>query len=36
VQGIIGASPFVITMLLMIVILSLWPRLALWLPAIAG
>jgi len=33
---IIGASPFVITMMLMILILSLWPRLALWLPALAG
>lgn len=33
---IIGASPFVITMLLMIVVLSIWPRLALWLPSIAG
>jgi C4-dicarboxylate transporter, DctM subunit len=33
---IIGSAPFVITMLLMIVILSVWPRLALWLPSIAG
>src|SRR5712672_4005812 len=33
---IIGASPFVITMLLMIVVLSVWPRLALWLPSMAG
>jgi C4-dicarboxylate transporter, DctM subunit len=33
---IIGASPFVITMLLMIVVLSIWPRLALWLPSLAG
>ena len=33
---IIGAAPFVITMLLMIVILSIWPQIALWLPSIAG
>ena len=33
---IIGASPFVITMLLMIVILSLWPQIALWLPQLAA
>ncbi len=33
---IIGASPFVITMALMIVILSLWPQLALWLPRVAA
>ena len=33
---IIGASPFVVTMLLMIVILSLWPRVALWLPSLAA
>ena len=33
---IIGASPFVITMLVMIVILSIWPQIALWLPSIAG
>jgi C4-dicarboxylate transporter, DctM subunit len=33
---IIGASPFVITMLLMIIVLSIWPRLALWLPSMAG
>jgi tripartite ATP-independent transporter DctM subunit len=32
---IIGASPFVIAMLLMILILSVWPRLALWLPTVA-
>jgi C4-dicarboxylate transporter DctM subunit len=32
----VGASPFVITMLLMILVLSLWPNLALWLPSIAG
>jgi C4-dicarboxylate transporter DctM subunit len=29
---IIGATPFVITMLVMIAILSYWPKLALWLP----
>ena len=33
---IIGASPFVITMLLMIVVLSVWPRIALWLPRAAA
>ena len=33
---IIGASPFVITMLLMIAILSYWPQLALWLPRAAA
>ncbi len=33
---IIGASPFVMTMLLMILILSIWPKIALWLPSIAG
>ena len=33
---IIGASPFVITMLLMLVILSIWPQLALWLPQLAA
>jgi C4-dicarboxylate transporter DctM subunit len=33
---IIGASPFVLTMILMVVILSLWPQLALWLPRIAA
>ena len=32
---IVGASPFVITMLLMILLLSLWPGLAMWLPSIA-
>lgn len=32
---IIGASPFVLTMVLMIVILSLWPQIALWLPKLA-
>jgi tripartite ATP-independent transporter DctM subunit len=33
---IIGASPFVITMMLMVLILSLWPQIALWLPRIAA
>jgi len=34
---IIGAAPFVITLLVMIAILSYWPSLALWLPrAVAG
>jgi tripartite ATP-independent transporter DctM subunit len=33
---IIGAAPFVVTMILMIAVLSLWPGLALWLPQTAG
>jgi TRAP-type C4-dicarboxylate transport system permease large subunit len=33
---IIGAAPFVITMLVMIAILSYWPNLALWLPRAAS
>jgi TRAP-type C4-dicarboxylate transport system permease large subunit len=33
---IIGASPFVVTMILMIAILSYWPQLALWLPRVAS
>jgi tripartite ATP-independent transporter DctM subunit len=33
---IIGASPFVITMLVMLAILSYWPDLALWLPRVAA
>jgi tripartite ATP-independent transporter DctM subunit len=33
---IIGASPFVITMLLMLLILSIWPQIALWLPQLAA
>ena len=33
---IIGAAPFVVTMILMIALLSLWPALALWLPQHAG
>src|SRR2546422_6248847 len=33
---IIGASPFVITMLLMLVILAIWPEIALFLPRMAA
>ena len=33
---IIGALPFVVTMLLMIVVLSIWPSIALWLPKLAA
>lgn len=33
---IIGTSPFVVTMMLMLAILSLWPSLALWLPQMAA
>ena len=33
---IIGAAPFVVTMLVMIAILSYWPSLALWLPRAAA
>jgi C4-dicarboxylate transporter, DctM subunit len=33
---IIGAAPFVITMLVMIAILSYWPSIALWLPRAAA
>ncbi|MGE0752615.1 MAG: TRAP transporter large permease [Variibacter sp.] len=33
---IVGASPFVITMMLMVLILSLWPQIALWLPRLAS
>ena len=33
---IIGAAPFVITMIVMITVLSVWPQLALWLPQTAG
>jgi C4-dicarboxylate transporter, DctM subunit len=33
---IIGTSPFVITMMLMLVILSVWPSIALWLPQLAA
>jgi len=33
---IIGASPFVITMMIMVLILSIWPEIALWLPKLAA
>jgi len=33
---IIGAAPFVLTMIVMIVLLSIWPMMALWLPQRAG
>ena len=33
---IMGSLPFVFTMMLMIVLLSIWPRIALWLPSIAA
>jgi TRAP-type C4-dicarboxylate transport system permease large subunit len=33
---IIGASPFVITMMLMLAIMAVWPSIALWLPAMAS
>jgi tripartite ATP-independent transporter DctM subunit len=33
---IIGAAPFVVTMMLMILILSVWPQIALWLPRLAS
>ena len=33
---IIGSLPFVVTMLLMIVVLSFWPHIALWLPSMAA
>jgi C4-dicarboxylate transporter, DctM subunit len=33
---IIGAAPFLVTMLVMIAILSYWPELALWLPRAAS
>jgi tripartite ATP-independent transporter DctM subunit len=33
---IIGTSPFIITMALMLLILSIWPALALWLPQMAA
>jgi C4-dicarboxylate transporter, DctM subunit len=33
---IIGTSPFIITMALMVVILSFWPEIALWLPRVAA
>jgi len=31
-----GASPFVLAMLAMLAIISIWPNIALWLPRIAG
>jgi tripartite ATP-independent transporter DctM subunit len=33
---IIGALPFVLTMLLMVLVLSVWPQIALWLPRFAA
>jgi tripartite ATP-independent transporter DctM subunit len=33
---IIGAAPFVVTMMLMLLVLSLWPGIAQWLPALAA
>ena len=33
---IIGASPFVVTMIVMIAALWIWPSLALWLPQMAA
>ena len=33
---IIGAAPFVVAMVLMIVILSIWPKIALWLPSLGA
>jgi C4-dicarboxylate transporter DctM subunit len=33
---IIGASPFVVTMMAMILILSIWPDITLWLPGMAA
>jgi C4-dicarboxylate transporter, DctM subunit len=33
---IIGAAPFVITMLVMLAVLCYWPQLALWLPSVAA
>ena len=33
---IIGTAPFVLTMLLMIVVLSVWPMIALWLPQMSA
>ena len=34
--GMFVASPFVIGMLLMILILSIWPQIALWLPQVSA
>jgi TRAP-type C4-dicarboxylate transport system permease large subunit len=33
---IIGTSPFVLTMMLMLLVLSIWPEIALWLPQTAS
>jgi C4-dicarboxylate transporter, DctM subunit len=33
---IIGASPFVITMLVMLLLLAIWPQIALFLPQMAA
>ncbi|MFZ5783583.1 MAG: TRAP transporter large permease [Pseudomonadota bacterium] len=33
---IIGAAPFVITMMVMVLVLSIWPEIALWLPGMAS
>lgn len=33
---IMGSLPFVFTMVLMIILLSIWPRIALWLPSVAA
>ncbi len=33
---IIGAAPFVLTLLVMIGVLIIWPGIALWLPGRAG
>ncbi len=33
---ILGASPFVVTLVVMIAILSFWPSLALWIPMLAS
>ena len=33
---ILGAAPFVVTMLVMIALLILFPQIALWLPALLG
>lgn len=33
---IMGSLPFVFTMVLMIILLSIWPKIALWLPSVAA
>ena len=33
---IIGAAPFVVTMMLMVLVLAIWPQIAQWLPAMAA